>query len=169
MLPAVKQQIVAALESALAAAGVARPYPPIVLERPKTAAHGDLACNIAMQLARPLKKNPRELAQGIITALLENAEAANFIESAEIAGPRRFVHAIWSVRLNERGCSPLSHHAGGRLRGAPSPQSLRHEDHQRDHHRQHESEYHRSHQPAHDLLAITTALLQRRNARRDLG
>ena len=87
MLPAVTQQIVAALESALAAVGVARPYPPIVLERPKTAAHGDLACNIAMQLARPLKKNPRELAQGIITALLENAGAANVIESAEIAGP----------------------------------------------------------------------------------
>ena len=32
----------------------------VLLERPKVAAHGDLACNIAMQLARQLKKNPRQ-------------------------------------------------------------------------------------------------------------
>ena len=32
-------------------------------ESPKLAAHGDLACTAAMQLAKPLTKNPREVAQ----------------------------------------------------------------------------------------------------------
>ena len=35
---------------------------PILIERPKQAAHGDFACNLAMQLARSMKRNPRELA-----------------------------------------------------------------------------------------------------------
>ena len=38
----------------------------VLLERPKVAAHGDLACNVAMQLARQLKKNPRAIATDII-------------------------------------------------------------------------------------------------------
>ena len=54
-----------------------------VLERPKQAAHGDAACNIAMQLAKSLGKNPRELAQLIIDAMPEN----ELIAALEIAGP----------------------------------------------------------------------------------
>ena len=54
-----------------------------VLERPKQAAHGDAACNIAMQLAKPLGKNPRELAQNIIDAIPANP----LIAALEIAGP----------------------------------------------------------------------------------
>ena len=34
----------------------------IHLERPKQESHGDFATNLAMQLARALKKNPREIA-----------------------------------------------------------------------------------------------------------
>ena len=89
MLPAVKNDIIAALTAALRQTlGEAAPAEPnIVLERPKVAAHGDLACNIAMQLAKPLKKNPRELAQGIVAALAADASSKAVIESAEIAGP----------------------------------------------------------------------------------
>jgi len=54
----------------------------IELERPKSAEHGDFACNVAMRLAKPLKKNPRELAQSIVSAL----PASALIEKAEIAG-----------------------------------------------------------------------------------
>ncbi|WP_371851687.1 hypothetical protein, partial [Rhodoplanes serenus] len=36
----------------------------VQLERPKVAAHGDIATNVAMQLAKPARRNPRELAQG---------------------------------------------------------------------------------------------------------
>jgi arginyl-tRNA synthetase len=52
------------------------------IERPKNAAHGDFSSNAAMQLARPLKRNPRELAQRILTEL----PASPLIAKAEIAG-----------------------------------------------------------------------------------
>ncbi|WP_207004380.1 arginine--tRNA ligase [Trinickia mobilis] len=61
--------------------------PSITLERPKAAAHGDVACNVAMQLAKPLKANPRQLAQQIVDALLAQPGAKGLIEAAEIAGP----------------------------------------------------------------------------------
>jgi arginyl-tRNA synthetase len=61
--------------------------PTVTLERPRDLSHGDIACNVAMQLAKPLKKNPRELAQAIVAALLDNPEGKGLIESADIAGP----------------------------------------------------------------------------------
>jgi len=57
------------------------------LERPKVPAHGDLACNVAMQVARTLKRNPREVAQAIADALKVNPAADGLIDSVEIAGP----------------------------------------------------------------------------------
>jgi arginyl-tRNA synthetase len=54
----------------------------IQLERPKQVAHGDYSCNLAMQLAKPLKKNPRELAQALLAAL----PASPLVEKADIAG-----------------------------------------------------------------------------------
>ncbi|WP_153111975.1 arginine--tRNA ligase [Propionivibrio limicola] len=55
---------------------------PIILERPKQASHGDFACNLAMQLARALKRNPRELAQ----LLLSEIPKSPFVAKTEIAG-----------------------------------------------------------------------------------
>ena len=54
----------------------------IVLERPKQASHGDFACNLAMQLARAMKRNPRELAQ----LLLSEIPSSPFVAKIEIAG-----------------------------------------------------------------------------------
>lgn len=54
----------------------------ILIERPKLAAHGDYACNLAMQLAKQLRKSPRDIAQALIAALPESG----FIEKMEIAG-----------------------------------------------------------------------------------
>ena len=59
----------------------------VVLERPKVAEHGDLACNVAMQMARALKKNPREIATNLVDTLQANPETAALIQSFEIAGP----------------------------------------------------------------------------------
>ena len=42
---------------------------PIALERPKQAAHGDYAPNVALQLAKALRRNPREFAQALVAAL----------------------------------------------------------------------------------------------------
>ena len=54
----------------------------IILERPKSAEHGDFATNIAMQLAKPLKQNPRAIAEALIKAL----PPSETIAKVEIAG-----------------------------------------------------------------------------------
>ncbi len=54
----------------------------ILIERPKQISHGDYACNLAMQLAKPLKKSPRDIAKALIDALPQSA----VIEKVEIAG-----------------------------------------------------------------------------------
>ena len=54
----------------------------ITIERPRQASHGDHACNLAMQLAKALKRNPREVAVELLAAL-----DSPVIARAEIAGP----------------------------------------------------------------------------------
>lgn len=54
----------------------------IVIEIPKDSNYGDYATNVAMQLTRILKKNPREIAEELITKL-----DADYIEKIDIAGP----------------------------------------------------------------------------------
>ncbi|MDK9723729.1 MAG: arginine--tRNA ligase [Sterolibacteriaceae bacterium MAG5] len=54
----------------------------IHLERPKQASHGDFASNLAMQLARALKDNPRKIAERLVREL----PASPWLEKAEIAG-----------------------------------------------------------------------------------
>ncbi|MDP1767031.1 MAG: arginine--tRNA ligase [Methylotenera sp.] len=54
----------------------------ILLERPKSAEHGDFATNLALVLAKPLKQNPRAIAALIIEAL----PASDYIAKTEIAG-----------------------------------------------------------------------------------
>lgn len=61
--------------------------PAILLERPKVAAHGDVATNVAMQLAKKAGLRPRDLAQTIIDRLQEDPLVSPLIDSAEIAGP----------------------------------------------------------------------------------
>ncbi|NHZ97880.1 arginine--tRNA ligase [Massilia sp. CCM 8734] len=88
MLASQKQEIAALFQAALApvldGTGIS---PSVVLERPRDPSHGDIACNIAMQLAKQLKMNPRELAQKIVASLLENPAGKALVESADIAGP----------------------------------------------------------------------------------
>ena len=54
----------------------------ILLERPKSAEHGDFATNLALVLAKPLKQNPRAIATQLIAAL----PSSDFIAKTEIAG-----------------------------------------------------------------------------------
>ena len=56
--------------------------PEIHLERPKLAVHGDYACNIAMQLAKLLKKNPRQVASEILDII----PPSEHVEKMEVAG-----------------------------------------------------------------------------------
>ncbi|MGE3606183.1 MAG: arginine--tRNA ligase [Lautropia sp.] len=65
----------------------------IVLERPRDAAHGDLATNLALQLARPLRVAPRDLAQRLCAAIVERA--GHLVASAQVAGPG-FVNMVFT-------------------------------------------------------------------------
>ena len=88
MLAQQKQQIVALFQAALAPIVAGSDLTPnVVLERPRDPSHGDIACNIAMQLAKPLKTNPRELATRLVAALLADPAAQGLVESADVAGP----------------------------------------------------------------------------------
>ena len=57
------------------------------LERPKAVEHGDVACNIALQLSKAWKLNPRELAQALVERLKSQPGYDQLIASCEIAGP----------------------------------------------------------------------------------
>ena len=88
MLPSHKQTIAQLLSDAVGSLlpeGQARPE--IVLERPKQATHGDIACNVALQLAKPLGTNPRELASKIADAIRADARGQRLVAAVEIAGP----------------------------------------------------------------------------------
>jgi arginyl-tRNA synthetase len=82
----VKQELLgslaAALESLCPGSGDKAAF-----ESPKVAAHGDWACTAAMQLAKPLKRNPRQLAETLRAALMASEPFVRWVEVIEIAGP----------------------------------------------------------------------------------
>ncbi len=81
-----KEELISWLRDGLSAAGLTVEAMPVVaLERPKQADHGDWATNIALQLAKPLGKNPREVAQLLIAQL--NQGKPPLIDEIAIAGP----------------------------------------------------------------------------------
>ena len=56
-------------------------------ESPKVAAHGDLATTAAMQLAKPLKASPRQLAETLRAELLLTEPFQRWVDTLDIAGP----------------------------------------------------------------------------------
>ena len=77
-----KTQLAALLQDALNSIAPSASETPIHLERPRDPSHGDFATNLAMQLARALKKNPREIAQQLVNEL----PLSTLIRKAEVAG-----------------------------------------------------------------------------------
>ena len=67
----------------------------LVVEPPRDAAHGDLSSNAAMVVAKPLGKNPREIATALAGAFKNDKDVA----SVEVAGPGflnfRLAGPIW--------------------------------------------------------------------------
>jgi arginyl-tRNA synthetase len=59
-------------------------WPEIQVEKPRDPSHGDAATNLAMMLAKPLRNNPRKIAEEMVGKLDYDAKK---IESIEIAGP----------------------------------------------------------------------------------
>ena len=68
----------------------------VLLERPKQVSHGDYACNLAMQLAKPLKRSPREIAQALVAAL----PTSSIVEKVEIAGAG-FINVFLTVAAKQ--------------------------------------------------------------------
>ena len=56
-------------------------------ESPKVAAHGDFACTAAMQLAKSLQQNPRQVAQSLRAILLTQSAFERWVQDIDIAGP----------------------------------------------------------------------------------
>jgi arginyl-tRNA synthetase len=83
MSAAVRDHLVLLLTQALARVAPNEAPRVIALERPKQAAHGDYACNAALQIAKGLKQPPRQVAERLVAAL----PASDWLEAAEIAGP----------------------------------------------------------------------------------
>ncbi len=71
-----------ALDTLLPGAGAKAAF-----ESPKVAAHGDLATTAAMQLAKPLKASPRQLAETLRAELLLTEPFQRWVDTLDIAGP----------------------------------------------------------------------------------
>src|SRR5690625_2522688 len=76
----------------------------IHLERPKVAAHGDMATNVAMLLARPARRNPRELAEALIQLIQDNPDSQDLLAACEVAGP-----GFINFRLTEQDHQAVVH------------------------------------------------------------
>jgi len=80
--PELRAHVAGLLEEALVRIARGVPGAAIVIERPKQARHGDYACNSALQLAKTMKRSPRDIAAALIAAL----PASPYVAKAEIAG-----------------------------------------------------------------------------------
>lgn len=111
MLAQQRQDILHLLQAAVAPLVAGTELKPLIaLERPRDPSHGDAACNIAMQIAKPLKKNPREIAQLIVDHVL--AQQHPLVAAVEIAGPG-FINIRLAVAAKQSVVSTiLSQRAG---------------------------------------------------------
>ena len=81
-----RQDLLAALGAAISEVSPGAALVP-AFELPKQAALGDLASTAAMQLAKPMKQPPREVAARLIEALKAQAAVQRWVDSIDIAGP----------------------------------------------------------------------------------
>ncbi|HET6909619.1 MAG TPA: arginine--tRNA ligase, partial [Mycobacteriales bacterium] len=101
MTPAeLSDAVVAAVRAAVDAGALAVPLPETVtVERPKVKEHGDYATNIAMQLAKPAGRPPREVAELLAAELRKSPGVA----SVEVAGP-----GFLNIRLDESALGEIA-------------------------------------------------------------
>ncbi len=99
----IRSVVIAALD-AMVADGALPPglsFANVTAEPPRDAAHGDMATNAAMVLAKAAGKAPRDIADTLVARLVTNAQ----IETAEVAGPGfinlRLVESVWTGVVGE--------------------------------------------------------------------
>jgi arginyl-tRNA synthetase len=102
-----KERLREALESCvrelLAEAGVAGEAPPLQVEPPRQADHGDFACNAALVLTKLMRRAPREIAEQLGTRL---GDASGLVARTEVAGPG-FLNVWLSNECWQRGLADL--------------------------------------------------------------
>jgi arginyl-tRNA synthetase len=83
-----KARLADAYRQALAKEAPEHADAPVVFEKPRQPEHGDFACSIALQLAKRLKRNPRQLAESLTAAAVAAYPQfkSDFL-GYEIAGP----------------------------------------------------------------------------------
>ncbi|MCD6042874.1 MAG: argS [Burkholderiales bacterium] len=83
-----KARLAEAYRSALAKEAPEAADFPVAFEKPRQPEHGDFACSIALQLAKRLKRNPRQLAEALTAgALAAFPHFGEFFAGYDIAGP----------------------------------------------------------------------------------
>ena len=82
------------------------------IERSRQTSHGDYACNLAMQLAKPLRKSPRDIAQALIAALPDS----RVVEKVEIAGAG-FINVFIAAAAKQAAVKAVLQAADGYGRG----------------------------------------------------
>ena len=80
----------------------------VLIERPKQASHGDYSCNLAMQLAKPLRKSPRDIANALIAAL----PVSEVVEKVEIAGAG-FINVFITTVAKQKAVHSVLHAGAG--------------------------------------------------------
>ncbi len=113
----IQTHLAALFKSALARVAPEAADAEVLIERPRDPQHGDFACNLALQLARRLKKDPRQLAQQLVSALPVDARVAKI----EIAGAG-FINIRLAPRALQDAVSRVLAEgaAYGRARAAPA-------------------------------------------------
>jgi len=75
----------------------------VEFQTPKDASHGDLATNVAMQLARPLRRSPRAIADALVEAIEVDPSR---VAGVEVAGPG-FINIRFASRYLADGLAEI--------------------------------------------------------------
>jgi len=79
----IKSHLTELLTGALARVAPQQPASIISLDRPKQSQHGDYSVSVALQLAKPLRRSAREIAQELVAAI----PPSDWLAGTEVAGP----------------------------------------------------------------------------------
>src|SRR5262245_4668154 len=113
MRAALQQHLSDLVQALLDEVGASDPVPDFTLETPRSAEHGDFACNAAMLLAKSLRRPPRAIAE----QLAQRLRASDLVARVEVAGPG-FVN-IWLSESRWRSLLQSVLAAGARSGGSP--------------------------------------------------
>jgi arginyl-tRNA synthetase len=110
----IKAHLEALMRAALAGVAPEAADAQVLIESPRDPSHGDFSCNLALQLAKRLKKNPRQLAAALAAAM----PADGYVDAVEVAGAG-FINFRLSPRAGQQAVARVLDEGGayGRARG----------------------------------------------------